>query len=351
MNKPKLLNGMSVVVGALFVFLLSRALVTQAASVWTSVPIEPHRTTTSDLLSPGYNQAVPAGNSVTFTHVLTNVNNIADSFVVTATSSQGWPVELYGPTETLTLPVQLEAGFTTTVLLQITVPSGVVSGTLDSAIITATSQTSPTLTSESIDTTVIQNPIWYTYLPLIVLRWPPVPYAPVLNPIENAGASTYLVRWNTSYGANTYTLEESTNSAFANPVIVFAGPSDGWAALNHLAGTYYYRVKGTNDWGDSAWSNVQSATVLPSLRIIRGQITYQRQSHRRDISYTLFVEQSDLFPLSLQLYLLASRWSINSQLAACGPGSNYYYRVMYENLNHTPAYTRRCRGQPHFQPM
>lgn len=174
MHKPKLLSGLSVVVGALFVLLLSQAMVTQAASVWASVPIEPRQATDQDILSPGYSQTVSAGNTVTFTHALTNTSDITDSFVLTATSSHGWPVKLYGLTETLTLPVQLEAGFTTTVLLQITVPSGIVSGTLDSAIITATSQTSPTLTSESIDMTVIQDPIWYTYLPLVSKPLPPL---------------------------------------------------------------------------------------------------------------------------------------------------------------------------------
>ncbi|MBI5568246.1 MAG: hypothetical protein HY870_25355 [Chloroflexi bacterium] len=277
MHKQKLLSGLSVVVGALFVFLLSQqVLVTQAASVWTSVPIEPRQATTSDLLSPGYSQTISAGNIVTFTHVLTNVTALTDSFALTATSSQGWPVELYGPTEALTLPVQLEAGLTTTVLLQVTVASGVVSGTLDTAIITATSQTSPTLTSESIDTTLIQGPTWHTYLPLVLLHWPPVPDAPVLNPINTIGSNGYYVTWVPASRAVTYTLQESTDAAFSSPIVRYTGTHGPWTTFNRPIGTYFYRVKATNSWGDSAWSNVQSFIVTqPPSDTIHGQVTYQ----------------------------------------------------------------------------
>jgi len=347
MNKPKLLNGMSAVVGALVVFLLSRALVIQAASVWTSVPIEPHRTTTSDLLSSGYNQAVPAGNTVTFTHVLTNVNNIADSFVVTATSSQGWPVELYGSTEALTLPLQLEAGFTTTVLLQITVPSGVISGTLDTAIITATSQTSPTLFSESIDTIVIQNPIWYVYLPIVMLRWPPIPDTPVLNAINNAGDDTYYVSWDAAERAGSYTLEESLNDGFSNPTVRYSGGNLSWLAYVKPYGTYYYRVKATNAWGDSAWSNVQSADVpQPAPGIIQGHITYQGNPIG-GISVTLFLWSN---PTTYSRFRTATTQAdgVYRFLDVPPLGTNYYYRVMFENLNQATAYVRGCQGAPIF---
>lgn len=171
MNKYKFFKGLYSVVGALLVLLISHALATQAASTRTA--IESRQVTNPDLLSPGYSQIVPSGGIVTFTHVLTNVSAITDSFALTATSSQGWPVELHGPTGVLSQPLQLEAGFTTTVLLQIAVLSGVLSGTVDTAIITATSQTTPTLTSESVDTTVVQNPTWYTYLPLVLRPLPP----------------------------------------------------------------------------------------------------------------------------------------------------------------------------------
>ncbi len=347
MHKQKLRSGVSVVVGVLLVFLLGQALGTQAAAIWTSVPIEPRQATTFDLLSPGYSQTVPSGNVVTFTHVLTNVSDITDSFVLTTTSAQGWPVELHGPTEALTLPVQLEAGFTATILLQVAVPSGIISGTFDTTILTATSQTSPTLTSESIDTTIIQGPIWYTYLPLVLLHWPPIPDTPVLNAITNAGDDTYYVSWNAPERADSYTLEESLTDGFSNPTVRYSGSDLSWLAFAKPYGTYYYRVKATNAWGDSAWSNVQSANVpVPAPGIIQGQITYQGNPIS-GIPVTLFLWNN---PTTYSRFRTATTQAngVYQFLDVPPLGTNYYYRVMYENLNQATAYVRGCQGTPIF---
>jgi hypothetical protein len=37
-----------------------------------------------------------------------------------------------------------------------------------------------------------------------------------------------------------------------------------WGANDKAPGTYYYRVKATNSWGNSGWSNVESVSVVPS---------------------------------------------------------------------------------------
>lgn len=217
-----------------------------------------------DLLSPGYSQIAHPGDVVTYTHILTNVSTTTDTFMLTAMSSQGWPVELWGVSGTLSLPVQLDAGLTTTVRLQLTLPASVISGTVDTAVITATSQTSPTLIGTSVDTTTAQNIIRYVYLPLVIRRWPPVPEVPVLNAIDNAdGDGNYTVNWNAAVLADTYALQESTNATFSSPTVRYAGPDTTWSASGKAPGRYYYRVKASNVWGDSGWSNVQSAFVRP----------------------------------------------------------------------------------------
>jgi len=96
-------------------------------------------------LSPGYSQDAAPGSVVTYTHVLTNTGTTTDTFALDATSSQGWPASLLSVTGTLNLPLQLNAGLTTTFLISLSVPTVAVSGTVDTAIITATSQTSPTI--------------------------------------------------------------------------------------------------------------------------------------------------------------------------------------------------------------
>ncbi len=109
-------------------------------------------------------------------------------------------------------------------------------------------------------------PVRYrTYLPLVLKCYPAIlPATPVLNAIDNADHDgNYTVSWQSVSGAATYTLQEATNPYFSGAVTVYSSSGTSWAATNKPVGTYYYRVRATNCAGDSGWSNVRSATVLP----------------------------------------------------------------------------------------
>lgn len=110
------------------------------------------------------------------------------------------------------------------------------------------------------------SPVVYrTYLPLVMKRWPPIPDTPVLNSIYNPnGSSSYTVRWNSAQLADTYVLEEATNPSFGGAVTRYYGSGTSWTATEKAPGTYYYRVKARNSWGDSGWSNTQQTTVWPT---------------------------------------------------------------------------------------
>ena len=102
------------------------------------------------------------------------------------------------------------------------------------------------------------------FLPIVMKRWPPIPDTPVLNAVGSSGGGNYTVSWNAAYLADTYTLQEDDNSSFSSPTTVYGpGASLSWNASSKPVGTYYYRVKATNSYGDSGWSNVQSVTVSP----------------------------------------------------------------------------------------
>jgi len=106
--------------------------------------------------------------------------------------------------------------------------------------------------------------VYRLYLPLVTRRWPPIPYTPVLNAIYNPdNDGNYTVSWNPADLADIYTLQEATNANFNDAVTRYTGDSTAWAATNKPTGTYYYRVRARNSWGDSAWSNVQHTTVSP----------------------------------------------------------------------------------------
>ena len=104
------------------------------------------------------------------------------------------------------------------------------------------------------------------YLPLVAKRWPPIPYAPVLNPIGNLDHdSYYAVTWQSSPLAAQYVLEQATNPSFATPEEMYVGPNLSWTVPNpgQTPSKYFYRVKALNQWGQSSWSTVQQVEIYP----------------------------------------------------------------------------------------
>ncbi len=100
----------------------------------------------------------------------------------------------------------------------------------------------------------------FIYLPIILKPLP----SPVLSPINNPdGDANYSVSWNSIDLATSYVLEEDDNGAFSSPMSAYSGASTSWLASGHAVGTYYYRVKARNSSVESAWSNIQSTTVVP----------------------------------------------------------------------------------------
>jgi hypothetical protein len=100
------------------------------------------------------------------------------------------------------------------------------------------------------------------YLPLLLKNFPYTPDPPVLNAINNDdGDGNYTVSWSASEGATTYTLQEATNENFTNVTTVYSGSNTTKAISGRDVGTYYYRVRASNAYASSSWSNVRSVTV------------------------------------------------------------------------------------------
>jgi hypothetical protein len=111
------------------------------------------------------------------------------------------------------------------------------------------------------------------YLPLVMKRWPPVPYTPVLNPIDNTDQDGYYtITWGEADLADSYILEEATNASFSGAQVVYQGTDLSWTVPDpgKMPGTYYYRVKARNSWGDSSWSNIRSVIVTHADLIVNG---------------------------------------------------------------------------------
>jgi len=102
------------------------------------------------------------------------------------------------------------------------------------------------------------------YLPLVMRNYPPLPDVPTLYTIENADRNgDYTVSWGASSGATSYTLQEAANPSFTSATTAYSGAGTSASITGKAAGTYYYRVNASNEYGNSSWSNVQSVTVLP----------------------------------------------------------------------------------------
>jgi fibronectin-binding autotransporter adhesin len=100
-------------------------------------------------LEPDRTATVPPGTTIAYTHTLTNAGNGADTFTINAVSSEGWITGL-SPSS-----VPLAPGETHTVVVTITVPSGTSSGTVDTTVITATSQYDLAVRDSATDTTTV----------------------------------------------------------------------------------------------------------------------------------------------------------------------------------------------------
>lgn len=128
------------------------------------------------------------------------------------------------------------------------------------------SQLDNTLGSLGYTADITSTSAYTTYLSLVMKRWPPIPRAPVLRPIDNADQDNYYtVRWERVDLASTYILEEAMNASFSDAQVVFQGAILSWTVPGpgRTPATYYYRAKARNSWGDSPWSNVQMVAVCP----------------------------------------------------------------------------------------
>jgi hypothetical protein len=175
----------------------------------------------------------------------------------------------------------------------------------------------------------------FFYLPFVLNHYPPVPYNPVLNTITGCDDGSYTVSWTESpvQLADTYTLEEATDSSFTQNLRTVCTPSTlSCDVSGKLPGTFYYRVQGENIYGISSWSATQSAVVLlpavPTLNPISNpslnrNYTVGWGAAARATNYTLQEDDNSGFSSPTTVYTGSNTsWNATSKLIG-----TYYYRV------------------------
>lgn len=236
----------------------------------------------------------------------------------------------------------------------------------EEAVLSYTMQVPPTLT-ENVEITNtayitaagalqdVQASVWaiykrYVYLPLIFKRWPPIPYAPVLSLDDpGEGSNDYTVEWTHDHPqitVITYTLQEADNAAFQNAaeyVVDHTSVQNEKVFNGKPDGTYYYRVRGHNEYGYGAWSNVRSVAIrtLPYVPVLSidgppegGNDYTVRWTYDHPqvpvITYTL--EEADNANFTGATAYIVNHVGVENQKAFTDkPDGTYYYRVRGHN--------------------
>jgi len=81
----------------------------------------------------------------------------------------------------------------------------------------------------------------------------------------------YYIQWNKNDYTNTYVLQESNNANFNQSLDLYSGTQDSFLVTAKNVGTYYYRIKSLNKFGESSWSPYISIEVKSIIKISGGE--------------------------------------------------------------------------------
>lgn len=96
------------------------------------------------------------------------------------------------------------------------------------------------------------------------------PLSAILYLVSNPDLDgNYWVEWADTEGADSYQLEEDNNQDFTTPVVIYEGSDHRYRVVEQENGDWYYRLRASNEWGYSPWSEPQDAHVgpWPSIRL------------------------------------------------------------------------------------
>ena len=176
--------------------------------------------------------------------------------------------------------------------------------------------------------TILDDDFKFLSLPL-VLR-PPNP--PMLSAISNPDKNgAYAVQWSAVGQAQTYLLEEATNSDFSDTVEVYQGALTSFNAADKGPTRYDYRVKALAAANQhSAWSNVQPVDVNWELEG-NGDLAAANGPLLSGLEYYgLHNDQDDYFKVYLSGNgVIAAQ--LNSQLDAKDDNSNYVVQLQIKD--------------------
>jgi uncharacterized membrane protein len=231
----------------------SNLLATAVLTATASAPL-------SDLLTPPENSgAAMPGDTVVYTHTVSNIRGVPDTFRLSYLSPFGWETSV--TPSSLFLP----AGASSTVSVAIRVPTNVVSGTLDITTLTVTSLSDPTVTDSALERTSVMLVVASALSPRFVQlaqAGRTLEFRHTLLNVGNAADAFTLTAssslgWPVTVTPSTVELAPRGFDSFIT-VRVTVPPDAPLGALNRIT------VLATSRQGGSFVSEVENVVALPS---------------------------------------------------------------------------------------
>ncbi len=246
-----------------------------ATSQSVAAVVEPPLTNSYKMISP--QQILPGRTTeLAYQIVLTNTSSVADTDVMVIDAlppeisyvplsayalpeGQGITWLLSPDKQTITFTVPTVPGITAGQPITLGFSAEVDGASLTpGSVVTNTAVISDATAVLSRSAVVTVSDYHLVYFPLIMRRWPPVPYPPVLTLESNDGRGNYTLSWTYPYTdliPSSYELQEDDDPNFVNAPSPVAATSPK-TFTDKPVGTYYYRVRGVNSYGPGEWSNV-----------------------------------------------------------------------------------------------
>ena len=113
----------------------------------------------------------------------------------------------------------------------------------------------------------------FSQIPFVIQSSTPgnPPDSPTLNGPSSSNSGNYTLQWTSVTGAVSYTLQEAYDPGFSSPFTICSGSNLSAYVSGRASGTHWYRVKASNAFGDSAWSNTLS--VYTYIDVYPGEVT------------------------------------------------------------------------------
>jgi len=182
-----------------------------------------------------------------------------------------------------------------------------------------------------------------------VVQVPPAAPSSITVPATSI-TGNYPITWSSVQGATGYDLQEDTVNTFTNPTQVYSGANTSFGVTGKTTGTFYYRVRATNTWGNSGWTAgtngcqmvppAAPASITVPVSSVTGSYTVSWSSSTGATGYDLEEDTSASFSNPISAYT-GTNTTFNVTGKTVG---TFYYRVRATGVAGSSGWTPGANG-------